>query len=121
MVGYRDYFCHCLYWDRRIVPTMPLPPIFFMNVGVIVQSVENHKGLIPLGHSNSRRQSSPKLSQNSLTAILMRLLPKRAGVLAFRPLESTRGILSFFTRILTRWTNCPPTSISHSKCFDNGT
>ena len=38
MVDYRDCFRHCLYWDRRIVPTMPLPPDFFMNVGVIVQA-----------------------------------------------------------------------------------
>ena len=94
-----------------------------MNVGLILQeSVENHKELIALGHSNNRRQSSAKVSQNSLTAILMRLLPRRAGVLAFRPFESTRGI--FFLSLPGYQRDgliVPPTSISHSKCFNNGT
>ena len=64
--------------------------------------MENHKGLIPLGHSNSRKQSSLKVLQNSLTANQMRLLPRRAGVLAFLPFESMRGNLSFLTKMPTR-------------------
>ena len=38
----------------------------------------------------------------------MRLLPRRAGVLAFRPFESTRGTLSFFTRIQRDGLVVPP-------------
>ena len=65
--------------------------------------------------------SSPNVSQNSFKARLIRSLLRRASVLAFLPLESTNGTLSFLTRIPTWWTNWPLTSISHSKCLVRGT
>ena len=75
---------------------------------------------MPARHSNYCRHSSPNFSQNSFTAMRIKLLPRRAGVLAFLPFESTRATLSFLTKMPTQCTICPPTSISHSKCLDKG-
>ena len=59
--------------------------------------MENHNGLMSTGHSNKRILSSLNVSQNLFNAMRIKLLPNKAGVLAFHPLESNKGTVSFLT------------------------